>query len=114
MPDKITIARVERYLSLTAKARQKATPTTSTEKEEKMLKDLEMKVPDEDPKQEMADLEDHLVGVKERVTAKEKLTIRDQSNVPREGEEKSKIGNMKKNNKGHGLRRGFPKMTEVT
>lgn len=40
MSNKITIARVERYLSLTAEARQKATPTTSTEKEEKMLKDL--------------------------------------------------------------------------
>ena len=84
----------------------------------KMLKDLEMKVPDEDPKQEMADLEDHLVEVKERATvwqglAKERLTIMDRSNVPREGEEKRKIGNMKKKNNGNGLRRGFPKMTGV-
>ena len=85
----------------------------------KMLKDLEMKVPDEDPKQEMADLEDHLVEVKERATvwqglAKERLTIMDQSNVPREGEEKRKIGNMKKKNKQNELKkRGFPKMTGV-
>ena len=84
----------------------------------KMLKDLEMKVPDEDPKQEMADLEDHLVEVKERATvwqglAKERLTIMDRSNVPREGEGKRKIGNMKKKNKGNGLRGGFPKMTGV-
>ena len=80
----------------------------------KMLKDLEMRVPDEDPKQEMADLEDHLVEVKERATvwqglAKERLTLMNRS----KGKEKRKIGNMEEKKKGNGLRRGFPKMTEV-
>ena len=84
-----------------------------------MLKDLEMKAPGEDPKQDMADLEDHLEEVKERATvwqglAKERImTIMDRTNEPRAGpgEEKRKIGKRQKKNKGYEIRRGLQKIT---
>ena len=81
----------------------------------KMLNDLEMKAPDEDPKQEMMVLEEHLVEVKKRATiwqglAKERMTIMDRGNVHRVREEKR---NIKKKNKGKSLRRGLQKATGV-
>ena len=81
----------------------------------KMLNDLEMKAPDEDPKQEMTVLEEHLVEVKKRATiwqglAKERMTIMDRGNVHRVREEKR---NIKKKNKGKSLRRGLQKVIGV-
>ena len=81
-----------------------------------MLKDLEMKAPGSDPKQEMVDLEDHLVEVKERATiwqglTKERRIIKNQTNEPRVGEEKRRIGKIKKKNKKNDLRRGLQKIT---
>ena len=84
----------------------------------RMLKDLEMKAPGEDPKQGMVDLEDHLVEVKERATiwqglAEERRIIMNQTNEPRVGEEKRRIGKIKKKNKRNDLRRGLQKILGV-